>query len=134
MQKDADDQNQANVNASRVSAGYLTANQIGVASGDDPTGVNPGFLSPAALAVTPELVNGSQRWNLVNTVRVCLVVRSAAVTLTDDLGRAANNKVINGYYFGCNPASNAPFPITDGVMRKAFTMHFAMRSRVKTPS
>lgn len=134
VQKDADDQNQANVTASRVSAGYLTANQIGVASGVDPTGVNPGFLSLAALAVTPELVNGSQRWNLVNTVRVCLVVRSAAVTLTDDLGRDANNKVINGYYFGCNPANNAPFPITDGVMRKAFTMHFAMRSRVKTPS
>ena len=133
-QRDADDQNQANVTASRVSAGYLTANQIGAASGVDPIGVDPGFLSAAALAVTPVLANGSQRWNLVNTVRVCLVVRSAAVTLTDDLERDANNNVIQGYYFGCNPTTNTPIPITDGVLRKAYTMHFAIRSRVKTPS
>lgn len=133
-QRDADDQNQANVTASRVSAGYLTANQIGAASGVDPTGVDPGFLSAAALAVTPVLANGSQRWNLVNTVRVCLVVRSAAVTLTDELERDANNNVIQGYYFGCNPTTNTPIPITDGVLRKAYTMHFAIRSRVKTPS
>lgn len=133
-QRDADDQNQANVTASRVSAGYLTANQIGAASGVDPIGVDPGFLSAAALAVTPVLANGSQRWNLVNTVRVCLVVRSAAVTLTDELERDANNNVIQGYYFGCNPTTNTPIPITDGVLRKAYTMHFAIRSRVKTPS
>ena len=133
-QRDADDQNQANVTASRVSAGYLTANLIGAASGVDPTGVDPGFLSAAALAVTPVLANGSQRWNLVNTVRVCLVVRSAAVTLTGGLVRAANNNVIQGYYFGCNPTTNTPIPITDGVLRKAYTMHFAIRNRVKTPS
>ena len=133
-QRDADDQNQANVTASRVSAGYLTANLIGAASGVDPTGVDPGFLSAAALAVTPVLANGSQRWNLVNTVRVCLVVRSAAATLTDELERDANNNVIQGYYFGCNPTTNTPIPIIDGILRKAFTMHFAIRSRVKTPS
>ena len=82
-QKDADDQNQANLAAARVTAGYLTANQIGAASGNDLTGVNSGFTSAAALAVTPELVNGSQRWNLVSTVRVCLVVRATTATLTD---------------------------------------------------
>ena len=132
--RNEDDQNQANVTASRVSAGYLTANQIGAASGVDKTGVDPGFLSAAALAVTPELANGSQRWNLVNTVRVCLVVRGAAATLTDELGKNADEKVIQGYYFGCNPTNNTPIAITDGVMRKAYTMHFAIRSRVKTPS
>lgn len=132
-QKDADDQNQANLAAARVTAGYLTANQIGAASGNDLTGVNSGFTSAAALAVTPELVNGSQRWNLVSTVRVCLVVRATTATLTDELGRDANNAVIQGYYFGCNPVNNTPINITDGIQRKAYTMHFAIRSRLKTP-
>ena len=138
-QRDADDQNQANVTASRVSAGYLTANQIGAASGDDATGVHGGFAISQDDPGNPDSIDermkrGSQRWNLVNTVRVCLVVRSAAVTLTDELGRDANNNVIQGYYFGCNPTTNIPIPITDGVLRKAYTMHFAIRSRVKTPS
>ncbi|HRH06696.1 MAG TPA: hypothetical protein PK702_12830, partial [Burkholderiaceae bacterium] len=101
--------------------------------GNDLTGVNSGFTSAAALAVTPELVNGSQRWNLVSTVRVCLVVRATTATLTDELGRDANNAVIQGYYFGCNPVSNTPINITDGIQRKAYTMHFAIRSRLKTP-
>lgn len=124
----------ANQAAASVTAGYLTANAIGPASGIDPTGVDAGFLTLAALAVTPGLVNGSQRWNLVNTVRVCLVVRSDTAVLTDELAKDANNASIQGYYHGCNPTTNAPIAITDNIMRKAYTMHFAIRSRVKTPS
>ncbi|HMS27375.1 MAG TPA: PilW family protein [Burkholderiaceae bacterium] len=128
------DQNTANEAAASVTAGYLTANAIGPASGNNLTGVDAGFQSANALAVTPNLIYGSQRWNLVNTVRVCIVVRSDKVVLTDELAKDANNAPITGYYHGCNPTSNAPIAITDGVYRKAYTMHFVIRSRLKTPS
>lgn len=136
--------NTANETAARVAAGYLTANQIGPASGNTVTGVHSGFTSASALAITPNLVFGSQRWALVNTVRVCLVVKSITATLIDQIGEipatpagpgtpAVPASSIYGYYSGCNPSDNTQINITDGFMRKAYVMHFSIRSRVNTP-
>lgn len=125
--------NDANETAARVAAGYLTADQIGLPSGSTTTGVHTGFTSLGALAVTPNLIYGSQRWALVNTVRVCLIVKSASATLLDKLADDTNGQPIYGYYSGCNPADNTQINITDRFMRKAYVMHFALRSRVSIP-
>ena len=124
----------ANTDAARVTAGYLTADQIGPASGSVNTGVHSGFLTTAATTVQPNIINGSYRWALVNTVRICLVVKSATRTLTEKVTDDTDGTAIHGYYFGCNPTTNTPQKIgEDGFMRKAYTMHFAIRSRINTP-
>jgi Tfp pilus assembly protein PilW len=136
--------NDANETAARVAAGYLTADQIGLPSGNTTTGVHAGFTTASVLAVNPNLVFGSQRWALVNTVRVCLVVKSTTATLIDQIGEipatpagpgtpAVPASSIYGYYSGCNPSDNTQINITDGFMRKAYVMHFSIRSRVNTP-
>jgi hypothetical protein len=61
-------------------------------------------------------------------VRVCLVVKSQAMVLTEILATQPNN--IYGYYAGCNPLNANQIPISDRFLRKSFVMHFAVRARV----
>jgi type IV pilus assembly protein PilW len=111
-------------------AGYLTADQIGAAAGLPGATVDPGLSGLFGVApAVPAQLTGSQRWALVNTVRVCVVVRSDAAVLTDVLAPGPNGTNIFGYYAGCNPVDATQIPITDRFLRKSFVMHFAIRAR-----
>lgn len=101
-------------------AGYLGAPEIGPASGNDTSGVKD--------TLTTGTLTPIQRWDLVKTVRVCMVVKAERRSLFEQEGDTAG---VYGTYYGCNPAS--PINITDGHMRKAYVRHFALRNRISTP-
>jgi prepilin-type N-terminal cleavage/methylation domain-containing protein len=114
-------------------SGYLTADQIGGATGLPGASVDPSLAGLFQLQPPPlptQQLNGSLRWSLVKTVRVCLVVKSETKVLTDTLGTTPNGDNIFGYYAGCNPTDATQIPITDRFLRKSFVMHFAVRPRV----
>ena len=112
----------ATIAAAQFVSGYLTASQIGGATGAAGAGVDPGLTAPAALT-------GSNRWGLVRTVRVCLVVKSATPALVDVLGTSGSDSIY-GYYSGCNPTDNTQISITNRFLRKSYVMHFAVRNRI----
>jgi type IV pilus assembly protein PilW len=115
-------------------AGYLTANQIGLPAGLPVGGEDATFSIPVVPAVTlpptpAAVILGSQRWGLVKTVRVCLVVKSESTVLVDNLIADPNLPPVYGYYLPCNPVDNTPVAITDRFLRKSFVMHFSVRNR-----
>lgn len=112
----------ATIAAAQFVSGYLTASQIGGATGAAGGGVDAALTAPAALT-------GSNRWGLVRTVRVCLVVKSATPALVDVLGTSGSDSIY-GYYSGCNPADNTQISITNRFLRKSYVMHFAVRNRI----
>ena len=113
----------AAINAAQFVSGYLDADKIGDATGLPGAGVDAGF---------PATLTGSRRWDLVRTVRVCLVVKSASPMLVDSLGTSGSNTIF-GYYAGCNPTDSTQINITDRFLRKAYVMHFALRNRITLP-
>jgi hypothetical protein len=111
-------------------SGYLRADQIGAASGVDAT-ADPAFnvalqfgSPPVATAFT-----GSLRWGLVNTARICLVVKSEKASLTDVVTTIGTTPVY-GSYARCNATDNTQIPITDRFLRKSYVMHFTLRNRI----
>jgi type IV pilus assembly protein PilW len=115
----------ASIAATRFPAGYLSATEIGDASGTADLGT---ALEFAAAKATRDF-KGSERWELVRTVRVCLVVKSSAAILGDVLAKDGSDDVY-GYYAGCNPSDSTQIKIKDRYLRKAYVMHFALRNRI----
>lgn len=103
-------------------AGYLGAPEIGPASGNDTSGVKDTLTSfvPALTSI--------QRWDLVKTVRVCMIIKAERRSLFEQEGTTAG---VYGTYYGCTPDN--PINITDGHLRKAYVRHFALRNRISTP-
>ncbi len=116
-------------NATRFPAGYLSATEIGNASGKTDLATAPEF---SAAKATKDF-NGSERWELVRTVRVCLVVKSSTAILVDVLAQDGSDSVY-GYYSDCNPSDSTQIKIKDRYLHKAYVMHFALRNRIVLPS
>lgn len=100
------------------SAGYLSADELGPASGAAVAGVHASLVAGTPIA----------RWRLVKLARVCLVVRAEQRTLFEPIGGSGT---VLGQYYGCDPGTL--IDITDGFERRAFIRHFALRNRIDTP-
>jgi type IV pilus assembly protein PilW len=109
----------------RYAAGYLGPAEIGPASGVDTTGVY------ATLSGSVPTLKASERWRLVKSVRVCMVLKSDRPTFSNVVETVGGASVF-GYYYGCNPEDGL-VNITDQYLRRSFVRHFALRNRIATP-
>jgi len=85
--------------------GYLTADQLGPATGPP---VHPTFIAAGNSA--------QEAWGTVVAVRVCVVMRSAAPVFEDNVTS-----------FGCNATANA---VADKYLRRAYVATVALRNRM----
>jgi type IV pilus assembly protein PilW len=85
--------------------GYLTADQVGDATGLD-----------AGADTNLTALDATTRWSRVASVRICVLMRSSREILTEPQP-----------YFGCNPALNAITP-TDRFARRAFVSTVNLRN------
>jgi type IV pilus assembly protein PilW len=89
--------------------GYLTADQLGPATGT--------AAAPPVHATFIAAGNSAQEaWGTVVAVRVCVVMRSATPVFEDDVTS-----------FGCNAAANA---VADKYLRRAYVATVALRNRM----
>jgi type IV pilus assembly protein PilW len=87
--------------------GYLSAAQIGDASGDDSgSGVNSNL----------QTIDATKRWSKVTSVRICVLMRTSREVLIDPQP-----------YVGCDPTQDAITP-TDRIARRAFISTVNLRN------
>lgn len=82
-------------------------------------GATAGYRTSAQLGASGVAAANIANWRTVNSVRICITMRSQ------------NRVAVNGtFYEPCNPHNNAAIQITDGFARKSYTMHVALRNRL----
>ena len=82
-------------------------------------GATAGYRTSAQLGTSGLVAANIANWRTVNSVRICITMRSQ------------NKVAVNGtFYETCNPHNNAAVQITDGYARKSYTMHVALRNRL----
>lgn len=100
-----------------VAAGYLTASQLGPMNGALP---NIGVSAFDGLTAI-------QRWALVMTVRVCVVMRSTDLVLEG--GKVDGSQDSRPKYLDCDGEYKL---ITDGRLRRSYVTTVALRNRMPT--